>query len=281
VIEEEPSPYVEYSYYNVNTGNYDTYEPSPVLWTDFYESPSVPIYTYDDVWCNYSPVEEPSPFEEYSYYYEPTDSYVAYVPTAPVWEDYYEPSVESLYTFNEYTGEYEVESSPSPYQEYFTFNPSTGTYAYYEPSPAVWSNYYSVPSVDLYYYDVPTNSYFVEEEPSPYSTYYAYDISTGSVLTYEPAPNAPAEPWTNYYELPPVDLYTQSECTGEYEVVAEPSPFETYFYQASTYEPIENSVQTVTQWISAASESSPVFVFSPTEDTFVTATSFNPAQTYY
>jgi len=109
VIEEEPSPYVEYSYYNVNTGNYETYEPAPVLWTDFYENPSVPVYSYDDVYCNYSPVDELSPFEEYTYYSAPTDSYEPYIPNAPVWSDYYEPYEAPLYSYNEYTGEYEVE----------------------------------------------------------------------------------------------------------------------------------------------------------------------------
>jgi hypothetical protein len=238
--ESEPSPYQEYSFYNEVTRSYQPYEPTPVVWTDFYETPSVPLYTYDAVYCNYQVESEPSPFEEYSYYYEPTQSYVAYIPSAPVWTDYYEQSTSPLYSWNEYSEAYESSSSPNPYWSYYTFSEATGTYNSYEPTPARWTNYYGVPSVDLYSYDESTNSYFVESEPSPYQTYYVWN--SGTVLTYEPSPISPPEPWTNYYEVPSVSLYSYEECTDSYAPVNEPSPSEHYFYQSeNSYVPYEPS----------------------------------------
>jgi hypothetical protein len=134
----------------------------------------------------YNHEEEPSPFVQYTYFSEPEQSYVEYVPQVPSWVDYNEPSVESLYTYNVYTGAYEIESSPSPYEEYWTFEASTQSYVPYLPTPAVWSNYYSLPQEPLYTYDIATNSYFVEVEPSPYMSYFTYSTDEESFVEYVP-----------------------------------------------------------------------------------------------
>jgi hypothetical protein len=103
------------------------------------------------------------------------------VPSAPVWTDYYETPSEQLYSWNEYTGEYEQSSSPSPYADYYVFSSATNQYTGYNPTPVVWTKFYATPSVDLYSYDESTNSYFVESNPSPYNTYYVWDESSSSV----------------------------------------------------------------------------------------------------
>jgi hypothetical protein len=106
---------VTYQYFNPSTQSYETYEPTPVKWTDFYESPSVSLFTHDEVQCTYTEESNPSPFGSYSFYNEPTNEYVTYIPTSPVWTNYYEPTTEPLYSYNEYTGGYDVETTPSPY----------------------------------------------------------------------------------------------------------------------------------------------------------------------
>jgi hypothetical protein len=45
VEEYEPSPYTVYYGYSESTQTYVPYEPTPVAWTDFYEVPSVTLYT--------------------------------------------------------------------------------------------------------------------------------------------------------------------------------------------------------------------------------------------
>jgi hypothetical protein len=106
-----------------------TYEPSIVggqgataaWYNNQYEQPSVAIYTFNECTSTYEPIEEPTYQEQYYYFSPETNTYVEYEPTLAVWSDYYEPSTVSLYTYNEFTGSYEVEESPSPFEEYYYY----------------------------------------------------------------------------------------------------------------------------------------------------------------
>jgi hypothetical protein len=101
VITDEPSPYQQYYYWDQQSQKLSYYEPSPVVWTDYYVAPEVDLYYYDQSTGTYNHDDEPSPSAQYYYLDDCTDSFVPYSPVAPAWTVFYEePSVE-LYQYNE------------------------------------------------------------------------------------------------------------------------------------------------------------------------------------
>jgi hypothetical protein len=74
----------------------------------------------------------------------------------------------------------------SPYEEYFTYVPSTHSYEEYVPETAEWENYFESPVEDLYSYEIATNTYEAEYEPSPFASYYYYEPATETFQAYTP-----------------------------------------------------------------------------------------------
>jgi hypothetical protein len=62
--------------------------------------------------------------------------------------------------------------------EYYYYDQPSNTYSYYEPSPVVWSEYFETPEVELYSYEPSFETYEYVSEPSPYVSYYTYDVAT-------------------------------------------------------------------------------------------------------
>jgi hypothetical protein len=70
---------------------------------------------------------------------------------------------------------------------YFYYEPSTEEYSAYEPTEATWGDEW--PAATLYWYDQPTESYVQEEEsPSPYVSYFTWNVETETYAPYEPSP---------------------------------------------------------------------------------------------
>jgi hypothetical protein len=147
-VSYEPSPYNTYYYYEASTESYVEYEPTPVQWTDFYEVPTVELYTNNN-WTPSSRITTASNF----------------------------PSSSSSYS---------IESEPSPYTTYWFFDESTQTFSLYEPSPVEWTKYYELPPVDLYSFDQPTQEFYTVSEPNPYTSYFYYSEESQSYIPYEP-----------------------------------------------------------------------------------------------
>ena len=55
IIDEEPSPYVDYFTYNVATQNYEGYEPSPIEWTSYFEEPATQLYSFVESTNSFEP----------------------------------------------------------------------------------------------------------------------------------------------------------------------------------------------------------------------------------
>jgi hypothetical protein len=112
-----------------------------------------------------------------------------------VWSNYfYEPSV-ALYFYDDESGQYVLEDTPSPYVDYFVAatgiycsddQQETPTFVKYEPVAIAWTDYYEEPNVDLYSYNPQENDYEVESEPTPGFTYYFWSEPTQSYSVYEP-----------------------------------------------------------------------------------------------
>jgi hypothetical protein len=83
-------------------------------------------------------------------------------------------------------------------------------------------------------------------EPSPYLSYYYYDVSTETYVPYEPTPVA----WTDWYEPVTEEVYTFVPALDTYEVVEEPSPYLTYFTYVPSTHTYEELVPTVASWSS-------------------------------
>lgn len=159
--------------------------PETAVWTNQYEVPSVQLYSLEESTAAYVPevVEDLSPFSVYYYFDEQTQTFTVYEPTAPVWTDYFEESIQDLYVYEPSTQTFILEEEPSPLvQEYFIYSDDVQSFVTYQPEVAVWSQYYQVPSVDVYFYDVSTNTYVIESEPSPYQELFTWDVATQQVV---------------------------------------------------------------------------------------------------
>jgi hypothetical protein len=81
--------------------------------------------------------------------------------------------------------------------------------------------------VSLYYVDQATQTYVPEiDEPSPYVQYSAWNEQSQQYVQYQPTPVQ----WTQYYEVPAVQLYTYEESTKTYQTESAPSPYSQYYY---------------------------------------------------
>lgn len=130
----------------------------------------------------------------------------------------------------------------------------------------------------LFYYDEQTGSFSPEEEPSPYTAYYTFDVETNEFVSYEPTP----ADWSVYYELPSVQTYYWDEPTSTYNEieVSELSPYETYYtwdqqtHNYFTYVPTEVSwsnhyeipSETIYTYEESTQSYSPVEELSPYEE---------------
>lgn len=299
------SPYDSYYTWNSITNTWESYEPTPITWTSYWETPSVSLYTYDEVHCNWTEESSPSPLISYYYWSEPSSTYETYVPTAPSWTDYWEPTTEVLYTV---TPSEEYVSVPSeswnPYTQYYVWSEETSSYAPYTPTPVSWNSFYAEPSTEIYYYDVPTNSYVLESSPSPYETYYYWDESSQSVSEYVPTPSesawvstttisAPSEEsvspyawWTIgtpvYFEEPSVTLYNWDECTSTYYPIETPTWSEQHYYyspETSTYEEYYPSAPSwTTMWEPSYT---PLYSWSEETQTYTEVETPSPYESYY
>jgi hypothetical protein len=253
----EPSPVESYYFWSEETNSYRTYTPTPAVWTEYYETPSVSLYYYEPQTETYHEIAEPSPLISYSYYDVPTEQYRTYEPTPVQWTEFYEAPSTDLYWYDVSTNTYVHEEEPSPVVDYFTEDLLTGRQYPYEPTPVQWISYYEPSNVDLYSF-VGGNTYIPEEvssapeyfsyvaEPSPYLSYYYYDVSTETYVPYEPTPVA----WTDWYEPATEEVYTYVPALDTYEVVEEPSPYLTYYSYVPETHSYEELKPTVAEWSS-------------------------------
>jgi hypothetical protein len=123
------SPYSQYYTWDEESHNYFNYEPTPVYeeptpiyeeptpyyeepvaasscsgaieypeWSNVYEAPAVPLYTYNEEQNEYIPSENYNTYSDYYYYSEPTNNFEYYEPSPVQWNSYYEqPSVDLYY----------------------------------------------------------------------------------------------------------------------------------------------------------------------------------------
>jgi hypothetical protein len=108
------------------------YEPTPVSWTNYYEEPTVPLFSYDYSTNSYIQEEEPSPYLDYYFYHEPTASYVYYQPSVASWSDYYETPTLPLFEYSEAENSYKVAPEElTPISDYFYWSEPTQDYLSY------------------------------------------------------------------------------------------------------------------------------------------------------
>jgi hypothetical protein len=237
----EPSPVESYFYWNEETTSYRPYEPTPAVWTEYFETPAVSLYWQEPSTETYHEIAEPSPFVSYSYWDVQTESYRPYEPTTVQWTEFYEQPETDLYWYDVATNTYVQEEEPSPVVDYFTFSESTGRYTGYEPTPVQWTAWYEPATVDLYTFvggntwtpsveDVPAGTsiddwFTYVAEPSPYQSYYGWNLPTQTYEPYVPTPVA----WTDWYEPATEEVYTFVPALDTYVVVDEPSPYVSYW----------------------------------------------------
>lgn len=83
-------PGTQYYYWSQPTQEFTEYIPTPVNWSEYYETPTEDLYYYDSGLTEYIPIAEPSPYIDYVYYDSQTEEYVDYEPTPVEWSTYYE-----------------------------------------------------------------------------------------------------------------------------------------------------------------------------------------------
>lgn len=79
----QPSPYVDYSYAIADTcpQEYASYEPTPAVWSQYFDIPEVPLFYYETSTNNYYQEVEPSPYVTYYQWSEPSQGFVEYEPS--------------------------------------------------------------------------------------------------------------------------------------------------------------------------------------------------------
>ena len=92
---------MQYYIFSEATNSYVEYEPTPVAYTDYFELPSVDLYSFDVATNSYysEPELSLSPFVTYFSYEPETEQFNEYIPTQVSWTDYFEPSVDELYYY--------------------------------------------------------------------------------------------------------------------------------------------------------------------------------------
>jgi hypothetical protein len=174
-------------------------------------------------------VSTPNPYEQYYTYNEATLSYSAYYPVTAEWTTYYEEPTETLYSYHAPTDNYFIETEPSPYVSYYTYDATSNAYVTFEPVATIeepTSTYYEEPSVTIYAFDECTSSYYPVDEPTWEEEYYFIHPETNSYTVYQPTPAI----WTDYFEQPTVPLYTYEEGTNVYTTATDLTPFDTTYY---------------------------------------------------